>query len=251
VASALWNRISPTIDQAGNLLLSPPFGGRGQFVNHGSRHQKKIALTFDDGPSKGATEQLLDAMDGLGVKGTFFCVGVNAQLNPDLLRRLYSEGHIVGNHSWAHHRGGSLKLKDDGHIEHSAHQIAEIIGTEPRLYRPPWGWLTPWEGFRLHKRGYTIVGWDVYTLDWRIPEPAAEAVAAGVLRDTKPGSILLFHDAYVAKEYWEKQVTVESIKRIVPALQAQGYEFVTIPQLLNVPAYASAEQASERLITSN
>jgi peptidoglycan/xylan/chitin deacetylase (PgdA/CDA1 family) len=226
-------------NKAGNLLLSPPFGGAGYFRNHGPRTERKVALTFDDGPNKPCTEQLLDAMGELGVRGTFFCVGMNATWYPDLIARMYTEGHDVGNHSHLHRRMGSLHLGMNGdHIDQSEHEISQIIGCKPRLYRPPWGWLTPWEGYRLTQRGYTIIGWDVYTLDWCIPEQDGVMIAEKARRDTRAGSILLFHDGYPVVREWNKTETIRAIKHIVPALRADGYEFVTASELLNLPAYA-------------
>jgi peptidoglycan/xylan/chitin deacetylase (PgdA/CDA1 family) len=178
-------------------------------------------------------------MGALGVPGTFFCVGTNATYHPDLLQRMVAEGHVVGNHSLAHKRITSLRPGSCGHhIDSSAELISQIIGQRPRLYRPPWGWLTPWEGRRLTERGYTVVGWDVYTLDWQIPEPDGAAVAEKARRDTRPGSILLFHDAYACAAEWHKSQTTRAIQHIVPMLRAEGYEFVTASELLGVPAYA-------------
>ncbi|SRR6266545_4903201 len=226
------------INGVGNLILSPPYGGFGYFNNHGPRDQRKIALTFDDGPSRPCTQILLDVMSELNVKGTFFCVGVNATLHPDLITRMHHEGHAIGNHSMAHRRWSSLKLGNDGHIDQATDIISQIIGCTPRLYRPPWGWLTPWEGRRLAQRHYTIVGWDVYTLDWQLPEPDGNWIADEARRETRPGSILLFHDGIPNTKVWVKEVTIRAIRKLVPALRADGYEFVTIPDLLNIPAYA-------------
>jgi peptidoglycan-N-acetylglucosamine deacetylase len=237
----IWNPrhlAAKGLDITLTTLLSPPYGGVGYFHNHGPRDKRKIALTFDDGPSLNSTEVLLDAMGELGVKGTFFCVGDNVAMNPDLTLRMYKEGHIIGNHSIKHRRMGSLNFTKGDHIDESASIITQVLGREPRLYRPPWGWLTPWEGRRLHQRGYTIIGWDVYTLDWCIPEKDGLQIAEKARLDTKPGSFLLFHDAYPSKRTWEKRVTVQAIKKLVPVLQADGYEFVTVPELLNVAAYA-------------
>ena len=207
-------------------------------INHGPRHLRQIALTFDDGPSQDSTEGLLEALDELGVKVTFFCVGLNAQINPQIIQRAFQAGHVIGNHSWRHGRGGSLHpLADGEHIDRSARQIADVIGVEPRLYRPPWGWLTPWESHRLHERGYTIVGWDVYTLDWQLPVPDGASIADQVRREARPGSIILFHDGFVGAAVWHKTQTVEAVRLLVPALRDQGFEFVTVPTMLNLSAY--------------
>lgn len=238
-SKARWLR-DTAVKLGGDTLLSPPYGGFGYYHNHGPRNIRKIALTFDDGPSEPATRELLDAMGELNVKGTFFCVGVNAKLNSDLLFKAYSEGHIIGNHSWRHSRKTGLLPNSNGeHIDMAAEQIAAVIGQKPRLYRPPWGWLTPWEGRRLTQRGYKVIGWDVYTLDWQIPEPDGVAVAEKARQDIKPGSIILFHDAFPEAEKWNKKQTTRAVQHLVKTMRAEGYEFVTVPELLNIPAYSN------------
>jgi peptidoglycan/xylan/chitin deacetylase (PgdA/CDA1 family) len=237
MAAPSHNPVTRALNRVGTTLLSPPNGGRGYFRNFGPRDARKIALTFDDGPSEPCTTALLDAMAELDVKGAFFCVGVNAQWHPDTIARAYREGHTIANHSMHHSRKAGLMPGDGRHIDLAAAEIKQIIGREPRLYRPPWGWLTPWDGERLRRRGYTIVGWDVYTLDWQWPEPDGRLVAEHARRDTRPGSILLFHDANAGVKIWDKQETARAIQHLVPALRRDGYEFVTIPELLNVAAY--------------
>jgi len=223
-------------DVVGDRFLSPPRTAFGNYVNHGPRDRQAIALTFDDGPSLDSTERLLDVLGELDAPSTFFCVGENVRANPDLVRRELDEGHCVGSHSERHSRGAGLSLSDTRHIEQGEAAIVETTGFRPTLYRPPWGWLTPWEARRLHKRGYTIVGWDVYTLDWQIPEPAAGSVADGIVRDTRPGSIICMHDAFPLEERWNKRVTAETVALIVPRLRDLGFEFVTVDDLLDVPA---------------
>jgi peptidoglycan/xylan/chitin deacetylase (PgdA/CDA1 family) len=212
--------------------------GFGYFVNHGPRDTRKVALTFDDGPSRPCTEQLIDAMRDLGVKGTFFCLGANVHENPDLLLQMHREGHTIGNHSIWHSRKTGLRPGNDiTHIIDGERAISDVLGVRPRFYRPPWGWLTPWEGRRLTQAGYTIIGWDVYTLDWKVPEVSGEELARDAIRDTQPGSIMCFHDAKPLARSWEKRETTRAVRMLVPELRSQGYEFVTIPELLGMPAY--------------
>lgn len=225
-------------------LLSPPYGGRPHYTNHGPRTARRVALTFDDGPCRGSTERLLDALGDMGVPGTFFCVGENVVMNPELVERIDREGHVVGSHSQRHSRGAGLSFGDVEHIERAERSISDVLDRRPALYRPPWGWLTPWEGRRLKTRGYTIVGWDVYTLDWQIPEPDAQAVADHAVADTRPGSIYCFHDAYPLVAEWDKSVTVDAVRRLVPAVRAMDYEFVTVDELLGVDAYRPALAAT-------
>lgn len=218
-------------------LLSPPRGGRSHYVNHGPRDRKRIALTFDDGPCRGSTEALLDLLAELAVPATFFCVGENVAMNADITRRADREGHVIGSHSQRHSRGAGLSFTDTEHILAAERQIESALGKRPALYRPPWGWLTPWEGRRLAARGYTVVGWDVYTLDWQIPEPDPAGVIASAIADTRPGSIYCFHDAFPLVDEWQKTVTIESVKALVPEMRSRSYEFVTVAELLGRPAY--------------
>lgn len=225
-------------------LLSPPYGGWPHYMYHGPRTARRVALTFDDGPCRGSTEVLLDTLGELGVRGTFFCVGENIAMNPGILERLDQEGHVAGSHSQRHSRGAGLSFRDTDHIESAERAIGDVLGRRPALYRPPWGWLTPWEGRRLKSRGYTIVGWDVYTLDWKLPELDPREIADAAITDTRPGSIYCFHDAYPLVAEWNKSVTVEAVKRLVPKVWAMGYEFVTVDELLGVAAYQPSRRAA-------
>ncbi|RRR77904.1 MAG: polysaccharide deacetylase family protein [Candidatus Viridilinea halotolerans] len=225
-------------DTLGNRWLSPPQRCGGYFVHHGSREQRTLALTFDDGPSRPCTEQLLAALDELGVKASFFCLGVNVGYHPDLVLQMFQAGHVIGNHSgWHSRKLGLLPWGDLAHIRAGEAAIAQVIGVRPRFYRPPWGWLTPWEARRLTQAGYTIVGWDVYTLDWVIPEVDGATLARDACRDAQPGSIFCFHDAKPWEAVWEKTETTRALRILVPALRAQGYTFVTLAELLQRPAY--------------
>lgn len=233
--------VTQAFDKTGTLALSPPVGGFGYFVNHGPRDKLKISLTFDDGPSRPSTEQLISVLRNLDIKATFFCPGVNARYHPDLLLQMHQEGHVIGNHSGWHSRKSGLKLgPDDGHIADGEQAICDAIGMRPLLYRPPWGWMTPWEGRRLNQVGYKIIGWDVYTLDWHMPEIDGSQLAADACRDAQPGSIMCFHDAKAWEKVWHKTETIRAVQQIVLTLRDQGYEFVTIPELLTIPAYRPA-----------
>jgi peptidoglycan/xylan/chitin deacetylase (PgdA/CDA1 family) len=226
-----------TVDRVGDELLRPPRGGFGYFKNHGPRTERAVALTFDDGPSRPATEELLARLKELAVPATFFCVGLNVEKNPDLVARAHEAGHVIASHSMDHRRACALSPFGEAHIADSERAIERIIGKRPALYRPPWGWLTPWEGKRLTRRGYTVVGWDVFTLDWQTPPPPFTEIAAGAQREVQPGSILLFHDGRTFQDRWEAPATIEAVTSLIPALRNDGYRFVTVSELLRVPAY--------------
>lgn len=230
--------VSKTIDQLGNVLLSPPYGGFGFYYNHGPRTRRAVAFTFDDGPSRPCTEWLLDTLGELGVKATFFCVGLSVQWHPEVVQRAFAEGHVIGNHSMMHSRKAGLMLRGGAHIDEATTAISQVIGLRPRLYRPPWGWLTPWEGQRLRQRGYAVIGWDIYPDDWKVPEVPAEHLVAQIKPLIKPGSIILMHDSVSNQIRWEKRETARAVRLLTPWLRDEGYEIVTIPDLLGLPAYA-------------
>ena len=99
--------------------------------------------------------------------------------------------------------------------------------------------LTPWEGQRLTQRGYLIIGWDTYTLDWKLPEIDGGMIAEGICRDVQPGSIILLHDSHGIRPKCDKFEMVRAVQQLVPQLRAEGYEFVSVPELLGVPGYSA------------
>jgi peptidoglycan-N-acetylglucosamine deacetylase len=227
-------------ERALGALLRSPLADLGLLRRHGSRSRRVVALTFDDGPVRGGTERVLDALARLGVPATFFCVGVNVERHPELVRRAVAEGHVVAAHSMWHNRMHALPLTGAAHIDRCQATLRAITGSAPALYRAPWGWLTPWEALRLRRRGLTIIGWDVYSGDANEPPPPPEAMLAKVLRRVRPGSIVLCHDGYTGADVYDRPATVTLVNTLIPALRAWGYEFVTIPDLLGIPAHQTS-----------
>jgi peptidoglycan/xylan/chitin deacetylase (PgdA/CDA1 family) len=193
---------------------------------HGDRARKQVALTFDDGPDPARTPALLDALAALHCKATFFMVGASVDANPALAARIAAEGHELGNHTYTHRylplaRGKmvakELALTDDA--------IARATGTVPTLARPPWGGRSPWTVRAFARLAKRVVLWDVNSFDWK-GKPAPD-VAQRVLDRARPGSIILMHEA---RDHGE--VTVEAVKLLVPALRAQGYDLVTVSNVV-------------------
>ena len=241
IARDNWDALSASSFPARLLTfaLSPPFGGLGGHVNHGPRTQRKICLTFDDGPNSPCTEDLLEALDQLGAPATFFCVGWNVMKFPEIVARAAAAGHEIANHSMYHSRKAGLLPFGGTHIDEAEKAIADAIGKVPRLYRPPWGWLSPFELGRLRARGYTVVGWDVYTRDWMLPESNGQQMALQALDNVIGGSIILFHDGCAFTTTWRKIETVRAIRALVPLARDRGFEFATVSEVIGAPAYAS------------
>nr|WP_245954592.1 polysaccharide deacetylase family protein [Fontibacillus phaseoli] len=192
---------------------------------------KQVALTFDDVPDPRFTPQVLDALRKEGVKATFFVVGHRAKKNPNLLRKIHQEGHIIGNHSYSHPQFKNRSLKQfRTEILRTEKIIANIVGYRPKLIRPPYGEINEEQVKWAKKNGYTIVNWNVDSLDWKGLD--AEKVKQNVLQAVGPGSIVLQHAGGGTGS--DLSGTIQALPEIIHTLKARGYHFVTLPELLHI-----------------
>ncbi|MBP3950812.1 polysaccharide deacetylase family protein [Bacillus sp. YZJH907-2] len=201
-------------------------------VLRGPMTENRVALTFDDGPDPRFTPQLLDVLSKFNVPATFFVMGARAEAYPEITKRMANEGHIIGNHTYWHpnlvqENIASLKRE----IRQTEDVIADLVGYRTKLFRPPYGFLYNELVEEVAELNYTIIGWSLDTLDWR--ELGADNIAYNVINNIEPGSIILMHDG----GEWDadRTGTIESLKQIIPVLQEQGFEFVTVPELLSIP----------------
>lgn len=180
----------------------------------------KVALTFDDGPHPVYTPQLLDGLKERGVRATFFVVGENIPGNEEILKRMDAEGHLIGNHTYSHVKLSELDTaRACAEVEKTNALICEVTGKEPEFIRPPFG---EWKKTMECSLEMIPVLWDVDPLDWTTKNTAL--VVERVLKDTKPGDIILLHDYY--------QSSVDAALEIVDALTERGYKFVTVDELI-------------------
>jgi peptidoglycan/xylan/chitin deacetylase (PgdA/CDA1 family) len=228
---------SKVLDPIGYALLMPRFADLGMAHRHGPRTEKRVALTFDDGPVPGGTEAVQDTLSEFGVVGTFFCVGANALQHPQLILRGEQAGHVIGVHSMHHGRLTAVAPTGTAHIDDCLQVIRTVLGRTPALYRPPWGWLTPWETLRLRSRGLEVIRWDIESPDSLVPVWPADAMLAWTLPKVRPGSIIVCHDGAPHADRQERPETVQLLRRLIPALRDQSYTFATVPELLGLRAY--------------
>ena len=196
-------------------------------------HQKVIALTFDDGPNPPYTDEIVDYLHSQGVPATFFVVGRAVAQYPDEARKEVRYGDALGNHSWDH---AHMVLERSPHIEREIAQTDDIIyrvtGTHTRLFRPPFGARDYAVINTARRMGYQVIMWSVpLPRDWEGPPPTV--IRDRVLRYVKDGDIIVLHDGNRGKG-GNRANTVEATKLIVEALRAQGYGFVTVPELLHL-----------------
>jgi peptidoglycan/xylan/chitin deacetylase (PgdA/CDA1 family)/GT2 family glycosyltransferase len=214
---------------------SPVFG---KVYYKGDNQQKVVALTFDDGPNEPYTSEVLDILDKYNVKATFFAVGENVQLYPETAKRIVAEGHVLGNHSYTHNANHALTEYGAKDLVLAEKAIYDTVGVKPHLYRPPHGKKTPWELEEVREQGMIEVSWSVSTGE--LNTHSFEKVADRLVDETHPGEIMLLHDGYGTSHNClqaDKSLTVEALPLIIEKLQAEGYTFVTVPELLDVPPY--------------
>src|SRR5215467_207417 len=200
-----------------------------------------IAMTFDDGPSATLTPKLLDLLAARHIKVTFFVIGENVAEHPEIVARAAREGHEIGNHSWSHPNFAKMSQESvRSQLQRTDDAIKNATGQRPTLLRPPYGSITDREKRWIHDEfGYDIILWDVDPLDWKRPGPAV--VRSRILKETRPGSIVLSHDIHPG--------TIEAMPSTLDELEAKGFKFVTVSELLDmatpVTPHPSAQQGEK------
>jgi len=199
----------------------------------GSLSENKIALTFDDGPDPRFTPEILDVLNQYQVPATFFLLGARAEANPDLTLRIANEGHVIGNHTFWH-----PDLVEEGEVDVLVREVERtelaleaLINYRTTLFRPPYGFLYEELVEELDRLDYSVIGWSVDAFDWQ--EISPQEIIDNVQSMIHPGAIILMHDGTDAEG--DQTETIEALRQLIPELQEQGYEFVTVPELLNIP----------------
>jgi peptidoglycan/xylan/chitin deacetylase (PgdA/CDA1 family) len=192
-----------------------------------SMDEEVIYLTFDDGPTPEITPWVLNLLEQYNAKATFFCIGKNLRQHPVLVRQIVEQQHKIGNHSFSHLKGWQTKSKN---YINDILQAAEVIQSttnntainQKLLFRPPYGQITKTQANVLIDKGFTIVLWDILTGDFD-PNLNPEKSLKKTLKNTKPGSIVVFHDSLKAKK---------NLQYILPNVlkhwSQQGYQFKTL-----------------------
>ena len=201
---------------------------------HGDAEQNKISLTFDDGPNPIYTPKILDILKEYNIKATFFLIGKNVEAFPEIAKRIAQENHSIGNHTYSH---PELLLKKKEQIRYQIKKAEEAIikatGIKPHLFRPPYGLDDPAVFLEVEKLGYAIVKWSVSAGNGR-KDPEAEKITQKILSTTKNGAIILMHDGERLIRNVDRSQLVKALPIIIKTLKQQGYEFVTIDELLGL-----------------
>lgn len=193
---------------------------------------KQVALTFDDGPDLYYTPQILDILRQNNVKATFFIVGLRAQAHPEMVRSIVSEGHSIGNHTWDHptlSKLSSHRIKEE--VQKTEQVIYNITGFNTAMFRPPYGKVTVRALNEISSLGYSIIDWSVDTRDW--DKTPVSQIMNYVSKQVYSGGIILQHCA--GDKDGDLSNTVKALPQIISLLKSEGYSFVMVQDLLDIP----------------
>jgi len=247
----LWLHISPVVEAVGRAIyvfdigvlstlfayhgINPRSWFYGKVLSNGNRNHSRIALTFDDGPNEPYTSRVLSILEQYKIKATFFIIGQNARRYPEICRRIVAAGNAVGNHSYHHHKSLCLRrgksIARDIELAHQA--IYDCTGFEPKLFRPPHGFRTPWLMRTVRHLGYTVVTWDNMTGDWKANK-SGEKIVRTIVQRVKPGSVIVLHDGRDSRPSYDRSQMLKALPFVIGTLRERGFDFVTIPQLLEL-----------------
>lgn len=186
---------------------------------------KVIYLTFDDGPTQEITEWTLDVLKKFNAKATFFCIGKNIENYPEIIEKIITDKHSVGNHTYNHLNG--WRTENVSYVENilKGEKVIKQFNnstTQQKLFRPPYGKIKPQQAKKLRKKGYKIILWDVLSADFD-QSISKEKCLENVLKNTKKGSVIVFHDSVKASE---------NLKYVLPKVLAhfskKGFDFKSI-----------------------
>lgn len=185
--------------------------------------QKMIAITFDDGPHPTNTQKILDALEKYGGRATFFMLGQNAQEYPDAVKAVYESGSEIGIHTWNHPQ--LTKLSSDKilkQVQDTSDVIYELTGYRPKIVRPPYGAIN--DTVKTTLKDYPLICWNIDSEDWKSKDE--NVFVPRVMKDVSDGDIVLLHDIH--------NTTVPGAEKIIKQLTEQGYQLVTVSELLEV-----------------
>ena len=216
---------------AGYQSMAPTGQWYGRTFTGIARETKKIALTYDDGPNDPHTLRLLEVLARYDVRATFFLIGRYVHQRPDIARDLVKAGHVVGNHTFSH---PLLTFRSGGEIRQELtacrSAVQDAVGEHSNLFRPPFGGRRPAVLRIARDLGLQTVMWNVTGYDWNAPP--AEVIERKVAKQMHGGDVILLHDGGHKQMGADRSQTVLATEQLIKRYKSEGYEFVTVPQML-------------------
>jgi peptidoglycan/xylan/chitin deacetylase (PgdA/CDA1 family) len=218
------------------LFMLPQSQVFGRYPYRAAPAGRVVALTFDDGPNEPYTSQIADFLESRGIRGTFFQVGRCVERYPAATDRIAAGGHVIGNHSLTHRFTTYLRPGAFGReVDRTQDVLRERLGRTPALARTPWLWRQPALLRMLRRRRLEPVA-GVFCHPLEVFHRDGAAMARRAIAQTRPGTILIFHDGFDGR-VGDRTQTVRAVRLTVDGLIERGYRFVTVDELLGVPAY--------------
>jgi peptidoglycan/xylan/chitin deacetylase (PgdA/CDA1 family) len=198
---------------------------------------RRLALTFDDGPSDSSTLRLLDILAKHAVRATFFVIGKAVERHPNVLREVVAAGHEIGNHTYSH---PNLIFRSAtavrGEISACAAATRDAAGVDTKLFRPPWGGRLPGTLCAIRDAAHEPVMWSASSYDWRAT--SADQIVDNLVRQIRGGEVILLHDGDYKRPNSDRSLSVQATDEVVRRYRGEGFEFVTVSQMLAAPAHS-------------
>jgi peptidoglycan-N-acetylglucosamine deacetylase len=211
------------------------YGGTFTGLSRGSR---RLALTFDDGPNDPHTLRMIDVLSKHDVRATFFLIGRFVKQRPDIVRALAQAGHVIGNHTFSHANLIFVSARQTRiELQGCTDALTDAIGKHSNLFRPPFGGRRPGSLRVARAMGLEPVMWNVTGRDWK--GKPADYIEQKVQAQVRGGDVILLHDGGHTAFGADRSQTVIATDRLIARYKSEGYEFVTISEMMSRPAVAS------------
>jgi peptidoglycan/xylan/chitin deacetylase (PgdA/CDA1 family) len=233
----VWLAVVAVVLLGGYWLFMSPYSQLfGRYPYRGGQQERVVALTFDDGPNEPYTSQIAQYLESRDIRATFFQVGACVERHPETTARLAAAGHVIGNHSYAHAFHSYLT---PGRLAREIPQTQDILrsrlGRTPALFRSPWLWRQPMLLRTIRDHALKPVSGE-FCHPLEVFQPDGARIARRAVAKTKPGTILIFHDGFDGRG-GNRAETVRAVQLTADELLRRGYRFVTIDEMLGLPAY--------------
>src|SRR5438309_4625221 len=216
---------------AGYQSMAPTGQWYGRTFTSLARGTKQLALTYDDGPNDPHTMRVLEVLAKHNVRATFFLIGRYVQQRPEIVREVVKAGHVIGNHTFTH---PLLTFKSSAEVRKELTDcrsaIQDAVGKHSSLFRPPFGGRRPAVLRIARELGLEPIMWNVTGYDWNAP--SAAVIEKKVSSQIRGGDVILLHDGDHRQMGADRSQTVLATDRLLDRYKTQGYEFVTIPEMM-------------------
>ena len=245
LASLISTGVAALAGTAAYQAMAPWAQGFGRTFVSGAPGSKQIAFTYDDGPNDPHTLRLMDVLARHNVRAMFFLIGQYVRQRPDIVCDLVKAGHVVGNHTFTHpHLLVSSAVETRNQLAECQSAVQEVTGESPRLFRPPFGGRRPATLRIVRSLDMVPVMWNVTSWDWKTP--GVEQIVQTCVRQIRGGDLILMHDGSHIAMGADRSQTVIATERLIERYKPEGFEFVTVPEMMERVAVSSQSSAVGR-----